>query len=156
MRKLEERIEISVEPEDVWEVLRDYVGVSKWAPSVRRSRSLGGPATGVGSYRVMRHAWGFKLEESVIEWTEGQGYEFAVIKVPFPMKEVREAWGVQHSDNSSTVTTTVQYRMRLGAAGALADRLLVRRLVRREMRIGLEGLKRYVETEAPAPDASSS
>lgn len=156
MRKLEERIEIEMEPEDVWDVLRDFAGVSKWAPYVVWSRSIGERETTAGSRRVMRHAWGFKLEEIVVDWSEGRGYSFDVVKVPYPMKNVREAWAVEHSDNSSTVTTTVQYRMHLGAAGTLADHLLVRWLVRREMREGLKGLKSYVESAARARDESSS
>ena len=155
MRELQERIEIALEPQDVWGVLRDFVGVSKWAPSVRRSRSVGGPANGIGSCRVMRHAWGFALEETVLDWTEGRGYEFAVNRAPYPMRDVRETWLVEDSDNSSTVTTTVRYRMRLGIAGALADHLLVRWLVRREMREGLKGLKTYAESIPPDRAAPS-
>lgn len=152
MRKLQERIEIELEPEDVWDVLRDFVGVSKWAPSVRRSRSMGGPASGVGSCRIMRHVWGFALEETVLDWNEGRSYEFVVNRAPYPMRDVRETWLVEHSDHSSLVTTTVRYRMHLGFAGALADHLLVRWLVRREMREGLRGLKSYVESASPGRD----
>lgn len=146
MRTLEERIDIAEEPKEVWGVLRDFAGVSKWAPYVFRSRSIGDRATGEGSRRRMRHAWGFRLEEVVVDWSEGRGYSFSVVKVPYPMRDVTEAWSVEHSANSSTVTTTVRYRMGLGPAGKLADHLIVRWLVRREMREGLKGLKRYVES----------
>ena len=137
MRTIEEKIDIALDPEDVWDVLRDFTGVSKWAPAVRRSRPFGGPPSGVGSCRRLRHAWGFALEETVLVWSEGRGYEFAVTRVPYPMKEVKETWLVEKADCSCTVTSTVSYRMSLGPAGQLIDRLFVRWIVRREMRQGL-------------------
>jgi hypothetical protein len=36
--------------------------------------------------------------------------------------------------------------MRLGPLGALLDWVLVRHLIRREMRVGLKGLRAYVES----------
>jgi len=42
----------------------------------------------------------------------------------------------------------VNYDMKLGFIGAAIDWLLVRFIVRREMRVGLGGLKHYVEREA--------
>jgi hypothetical protein len=45
-----------------------------------------------------------------------------------------------------TVTTRVQYEMKLGPLGLLLDWMLVRFVVKREMRAGLRGLKLYVES----------
>jgi hypothetical protein len=99
----------------------------------------------VGTCRSMRHAWGFRFEESVTKWNDGEGYSFDVFRAPFPMKDVRESWVARREDGFSTVTTHVNYDMKLGLLGTFIDWLLVRFVVKREMRAGLRGLKQHLE-----------
>jgi uncharacterized membrane protein len=156
LRELEETIEIESPVECVWSVLRDFAGVARWAPYVKRSEARALPEFGVGAYRVMRHAWGFRLEESIVEWNEGVGYSFDVVVVPYPMIDVFESWSVTGVDRCSIVNTRVRYNMRLGWFGRLLDQVLVRHLVRREMREGLRGLKRYIESAEKLSDELES
>jgi hypothetical protein len=64
------------------------------------------------------------------------------------MKDVHETWVTSHDNGLSTVATRVTYSMRLGILGNLVDWMLVRFVVRREMRAGLLGLKNYVESKS--------
>jgi hypothetical protein len=96
----------------------------------------------------MRHAWGFRFEESVTEWNEGGGYSFDVFRAPFPMKDVKESWIAARHNGLSTVSTRVTYTMHLGPIGKLLDWMLVQFIVKREMRAGLRGLKHYLESGA--------
>jgi len=64
------------------------------------------------------------------------------------MTDVRESWQVVNGDGQVSVTTIVEYDMHLGPLGAALDAAIVSHLVRREMRGGLRGLKRYAETVA--------
>ena len=145
MRRLEESTEIESPPEVVWQTLRDFGDVAKWAPRIVRSRPTSGHAEGVGVRRVFRHLWGFQLEEVVTAWDEGRGYSFDVLGAPPPLKNVREAWTIDTVSTGARVSTTVEYEMGLGAIGHLIDWMLVRHLIRAEMRLGLAGLKQYVE-----------
>lgn len=147
MRDLTEHIEVNAPLQTVWDVLADFGGVAKWAPYMRSSRLLDDRKSGVGACRVLHHAWGFRFEESVTDWNDGKGYSFDVFRAPFPMMDVRESWIVEHHDGLTTVTTRVKYDMRLGFAGAFLDWLLVRFIVRREMRAGLRGLKSFLMYE---------
>lgn len=146
MRRLEDQIEIHAPRAVVWGILSDFSGVATWAPYLRSSSPVGDVEAGVGAYRVLRHFWGFRLEESVIEWDEGTGYAFDVVTVPFPIKDVRETWQVVSENGRVSVRTTVEYDTHLGPLGGAVDSVLVSRLVRREMREGLKGLKRHAET----------
>jgi hypothetical protein len=146
MRRLTENIDIGATPDAVWGVLNDFGGVAQWAPFLRSASLVGDLEHGVGSYRVMRHYWGFRLEESVVEWKDHEGYAFEVLIVPFPIGEVRESWSLKGGNPHVTVTSTVSYGMRLGPVGAFLDWVLVRHLIRREMRAGLKGLRAYVES----------
>ena len=100
--------------------------------------------------RAMQHELGFRFEEKVTDWREGEGYDFDVLKAPWPMVDVRESWQLERLEDSVNVSTRVEYRMKLGILGALADFLLVRFIVQREMRSGVRGLKEYVERSASA------
>jgi hypothetical protein len=148
MRTLTEQVVILTPHQLVWSALEDFGGVADWAPYMRKSALVGAQQTGVGARRTMRHAWGFNFEEAVTEWTDGHGYSFDVHRAPYPMKNVHETWETGHDNGESTVTTQVNYDMKLGFLGRWLDWLLVRHVVRREMRAGLRGLKHYVENEA--------
>jgi hypothetical protein len=148
MHKLKERIEIEASLQAVWEVLEDFGGVAHWAPYMRKSSLLGEKKTGVGTCRSMRHAWGFRFEETVTEWSDCRGFSFNVDRAPWPMKNVKENWEIEHGNGRTTVATGVNYGMGLGFLGALLDRFFVLYVVRREMRAGLRGLKQHVESEA--------
>jgi ligand-binding SRPBCC domain-containing protein len=112
---------------------------------MKHSYLIGEQKTGVGTRRKLHHLSGFRLQETVTEWTAGRSFSFDVIQAPFPMKEVREAWGIEHSNGQTTVATSVGYSMHLGFLGLVLDALVVQHIVRRENRSGLVGLKRYAE-----------
>jgi ligand-binding SRPBCC domain-containing protein len=146
MRALTERVEIHATKEEVWDALADFGGVADWAPYMKSYHLIGDLETGIGTRRGMRHAWGFRFEEVVTHWDEGLGYSFDVFKAPYPMKNVQESWATGMENGFPTVTTRVQYEMKLGPLGLLLDWMLVRFVVKREMRAGLRGLKLYVES----------
>jgi hypothetical protein len=145
MRVLTEQVEINAPSDVVWETLADFGGVSDWAPYMKHSHLIGDIESGVGTRRGMRHAWGFRFEEAITEWNEGDGYSFDVFRAPYPMKDVHESWVTGRENGNATVTTEVNYGMKLGPVGAFLDWLLVRFIVKREMRVGLRGLKHHLE-----------
>lgn len=150
IRRLEEQIEINSSPDAVWGVLRDFGQVARWAPHVLTSKSVDGQATGLGSRRVFQHLWGFRLEEVITRWDEGLGYSFDIVTAPFVFRDVRETWTVHAALAGARVLTSVEYDVHFGALGSALDRVLLRRLIRREMQVGLAGLKKYVESNGTA------
>ena len=98
----------------------------------------------------MQHELGFRFEERVTEWTEGEGFSFDVLKAPWPMTDVSESWRMLPDDDGVRVTTRVEYNMKLGPLGRLLDSALVQFIVQREMRSGVLGLKAHVEHRARA------
>ena len=145
MRELKDQIAITRPHQDVWELLADFGGVCHWAPYMKTSHLIGDVQSGVGMRRGMRHAWGFRFEEAVTQWNDGQGFSFDVLRAPFPMKDVRESWHISHENGVSNVSTQVTYDMKLGVLGRTIDWFLLRFVVRREMRSGLKGLKAHSE-----------
>jgi len=126
MRELKEQIAITKPHQAVWELLADFGGVCHWAPYMKTSHLIGDVQSGVGMRRGMRHAWGFRFEEAVTQWNDGQGFSFDVLRAPFPMKDVKESWQVSHENGVSIVSTHVTYDMKLGLLGKALDWFLVR------------------------------
>ena len=151
VRKLEEKTEIRTTTQVVWEAMADFGNASTWAPGMRKSSLKGDKKTGVGTHRIMRHSWGFRIEEIVTEWTTGTGYSFKLVKAPFPMCEVCETWVLRPAESGALLTIVVTYGMRLGLLGNLLDTVLVRFVVAREMRLSIRGLKRHLEEMFVAP-----
>lgn len=145
MRKLEDRILIEASKQNVWDVMADFGCAAPWAPGMRQSSLKGEKKAGVGTRRVLQHAWGFRIEEVITEWVDGSGYSFRLTKAPYPMSDVHETWILRSDDIQALLTITVSYGMRLGLLGVLLDKFLVRFLVAREIRLGICGLKHYVE-----------
>jgi ligand-binding SRPBCC domain-containing protein len=150
MRTLVQSVTIRAPLENVWATLADFGDVAAWAPYMRVSHLLGDRATGVGTRRAMQHELGFRFEERVTEWTEGEGFSFDVLKAPWPMTDVSESWRMLPDDDGVRVTTRVEYNMKLGPLGRLLDSALVQFIVQREMRSGVLGLKAHVEHRARA------
>ena len=147
-------MEIGAPADRVWQVLADFGNVEQWAPYMRESHLIGDRHSGIGMRRGMRHAWGFRFEEEVTQWHEGKGFAFDVLKAPFPMRDVKEVWVLAPENGQTAVETQVRYGTHLGFLGGIVDWLLVRFVVRREMRAGLRGLKEFAEREAsevPSP-----
>ena len=153
MRELSEHVMIAVPPEIVWQALADFGDVAAWAPYMRISHLVGDQEQGVGTRRAMQHELGFRFEERVTAWDEGEGFAFDVLRAPWPMDDVSESWRIATHGSGTQVTTRVQYGMKVGSAGALLDWSLVRFIVRREMRSGLRGLKEYLERRTAAASA---
>ncbi len=145
MRALTLAIKINATPQRVWETLADFGAVSDWAPYMKSSHLIGETRFAEGMRRGMLHSWGFRFEETVTAWNKGEGFSFDVERAPFPMKDVSESWRIGQQDGFSTVTTSVTYSMKLGLIGTLLDWLFVRFVVQREMRAGLNGLKKHLE-----------
>jgi hypothetical protein len=145
MRVLLEQATIQASSASAWRALADFGDVAAWAPYMRSSCLIGSQQTGVGTRREMKHELGFRFEEQVTGWEEGKGLSFDVRKAPWPMKDVRESWQLMPENRSCQVVTRVEYDMRLGPVGAFLDWILVRFIVRREMRSGVRGLKEYLE-----------
>jgi ligand-binding SRPBCC domain-containing protein len=145
MRKIVDRIVIETPKQVVWDAMADFGSAAPWAPGMRESSLKGEQKAGVGTQRVMRHVWGFRIEEIVTEWVDGAGFSFDLVKAPYPLRDVNETWVLRSDDEHTLLTITVTYDVHLGPVGDLLDTVFMRFLIAREIRQGILGLKRYVE-----------
>ena len=150
MSTLEKKVRVAASVEEVWSVLADFGAVASWAPTITDSGTIGDANAGVGARRTCTHVKMGALEETIVPWTEGEAYSYDVTAgLPFPMKALRNHWSGGEREGSTEVTLLQEFSTKLGPLGSLVELMIMKRMMRREMRLALAGLKQYVETGEP-------
>ena len=145
MTQIKNEIRINASKEKVWEVLRDFGGVSKWAPTVAKSFSTTTATEGVGCERKCEIPGFGNVSERITEWDEGTRIKYAVEGVG-PMKSMTSGFSLRREGKETLASMTVNFQMKFGIIGALMDKLMVRRKISKQLQITLAGLKHHVET----------
>ncbi len=148
MSTVTRQVEINVPADEVWRAIADFGGVYKWAPNVASSYSTTEANGGVGAGRHCEVPGFGGIDEEIVDWKEGHSYKYQVENIG-PIGKLVNEWSVTSDGDNSLVTTSASYRMRFGLLGALMDRLMVRRSIRKAMMQSQSGLKGYVETREP-------
>ncbi len=147
MSLLTRRVRIDASVEKAWEVLADFGGVSKWAPTITESRSLTEANGGVGARRTCTHVKMGQLEEVIVEWEEGRRYSYDVTRgLPMPMKSLNNDWSVESDGDGAVVTLHQNFETKFGPLGWLIESLVLRRMMEKEITVSLAGLKYHTET----------
>ncbi len=145
MTTVSRQIEINAPADEVWGAIADFGGVYKWAPNVTSSYSTTEANGGVGAGRHCEVPGFGGIDEEIVAWKEGHSYKYQVENIG-PIGKLVNEWSVTSDGDRSLVTTSVSYNMRFGLLGALMDRLMVRRSIRKAMVQSQGGLKVYVES----------
>lgn len=147
MSVLKYGVVIDADKDKVWEVLADFGAVSNWAPTITESATVGAANQGVGAVRTCKHVKMGKLQETIVSWTESEAYSYDVtFGLPFPMKTLRNHWSVREQGASTEVKLHQEFSTKLGPLGSLMESMMLKRLMRKEMRLALAGLKYHIET----------
>lgn len=143
---------------EVWRRLRDLTIPHKYVPGLRDCLMTTEQREGVGASRRVYTTSGMEMDETVVEWNEGQGF---VIKLhdgeqpPPPIfTAARFHYILEDAGEERTLfRPTMTYTIKWGGLGALLDKLLLNFIIRSNMKkVGL-GLKQYYETGRPSNPA---
>jgi len=131
----------------VWNVLKDFGNVSDWAPTVTKSHYLSSQTSGVGTGRYC-HIQGFgSIEESIIEWREGQGFVYTVTPLG-PLDASQSSWWITELDeNISELEVTLDYDVRFSIFGRILHKLIMRKKLEQSLPETLIFTKEYVEKQ---------
>ena len=147
MSSLTSGVVIDAARDKVWAVLADFGTVSRWAPTITDSAIVGDVKEGVGAVRTCEHVKMGTLEETILSWSEGEAYSYDVTAgLPFPMQALRNRWSVHERGASTEVTLHQEFSTKLGPLGLLVESMMLKRMMRKEMRLALAGLKYHIET----------
>jgi ribosome-associated toxin RatA of RatAB toxin-antitoxin module len=141
------RIPISASANKVWEVLADFGGVEKWAPTVVKCRRSTEANSGLGAKRILTTSRGDDTEEVIVEWNEGKSFTFEIPDgLASIVKTLSETWSVEQSPDGASVVVRMDYQMKNGILYSILDSLVVRHELRKLLVQNLAGLKYYLET----------
>lgn len=150
-------IRIDAPREKVWEVLADLGGIYKWNPGVSHSRSTSESGGGEGATRHcdLVSPKGY-LEERAFDWREGEGFKIDVYESNLPIKRNVVEFALRSDEDGTIVSVAPDYELKFGPIGALLDRLVAGRKLRKGMDNLLAGLKYHVETGELVGDTVST
>ena len=148
MPTIKSEIRIDAPKRKVWDVISDLGGIQAYHPAVKKSYYITNQRIETGAARRCEFKQGGSIDERAILWREGEEIVLELYngnKMP-PFK--KGAFGRQtlRSDGKGTVLELLlKYDLKYGLAGALMDRLIVRRRFEKMVPAVLENLKSLVE-----------
>jgi carbon monoxide dehydrogenase subunit G len=148
---------VDVSPAAAWQQLQDFSVAHNYVPGLTRTEIISSQQTGRGAHRRVYDAEGDYLEETIVEWHEGEGFVIDLHRGGEPMAPFRLArfrYALEPAGEERTrVTLALQFEMPLGGVGAALGEWLVKpAMVGELIQVGA-GLKHFYETGTPAGDA---
>ena len=137
MNKVQAQVLIDAPVQKVWEVLADFGGVYRWAPSVTNSYSTSSNNSGSEASRHCDIAGFSGIEESITEWNEGRDFTYTFTGVG-PISEGYSTWSVKPQGDKTLVYTDLRYGLRFGPLGALMNVLFLRRKIEKGLVNGVK------------------
>lgn len=107
MASVEKLTQIPAPPDEVWAVLADFAGISRWAPNVDHSCLLSEQTDGVGTVRRIQSGRQ-TVVETVVEWDAGQTLAYEITGLPPVIRCVTNTWSLAEARGGTTVTLTSQ------------------------------------------------
>jgi carbon monoxide dehydrogenase subunit G len=144
-RNLTVEVAIEATPESVWNALADHESMGSWWPQKNITLVTEGTPerNGVGAVRRM-HGLGAVLEEEVVAWNEGTGYDYRLRKGA-PLKDHLGSIRVLPRGNTTLVQWRIELRPLLPGTGAITQWIL-RKLICH----ALKKLKNQLESQRPS------
>lgn len=158
LSKAQAEVIVNLPRQEVWQRLRDLGIAHKYVPDLRDCRMTTEQREGVGTSRRVYTTSGMEMDETVIEWNEGQGFVIRLHdgdKPPPPVfKEACFHYIIEDAPGGSTrFLPTMTYTLKFGVLGRLLDALIINMIIRSQMKkVGL-GLKQFYETGKPSNPA---
>ncbi|MFJ2383868.1 SRPBCC family protein [Pseudomonas protegens] len=129
-----------------WAILRDLRLAPHYVPGLTGCRLHPGPEQQVGASRRVFRKGGQWLDESVVQWQEGQGFVLRLHReqagAPFPFRQACFHYQLLGDGPATRVITSLHYQMH---GGRLVERLLGKAMNQVVRQIA-ENLKAFYET----------
>lgn len=146
------QVELDMPPEETWEIMKDLSISDKYLPGNRRVEILSKNTSGIGAHRrihKMKSADNY-VDETVINWTEGEGFTLKLHKddaVMAPFGRAEFTFNIDQTTlGRSLVGLTTIYEMSPGMLQADASTLSIAKHSENKLVAIAAGTKHYYET----------
>lgn len=155
--QVDARVTIDMPLHEVWDMLRDLSLAAHYVPGLVKLEMSTAQHEGVGTSRRVYQSENRYIDETVEEWLDGEGFLLRLHHGDKPAMPFKQAWFRYHiepKDSERTdFTASLIYELPLGLLGRLADKLLLRRIMRGVIRDVALAMKLYYESgEATTPE----
>ncbi len=142
MASIRETLTSSANPATVWPFLADFGAIDVFNPALKQSFSLeGGPDEGIGAMRQCDMVDGKNyIRERVTNWEVGKTYTVEIYEGTMPMSAMQATLSVEPHAKGSVLSMQIDYTPKFGWLGKLMDVVMMRRMMRRQMRQVIGGL----------------
>ena len=150
MRRVDYRVPLTLGQQEAWGKLRDLSLAGNYVPGLTAVELTTGQREGVGASRRVQQGQRIVLDETVVEWRDGEGFSLRLHRgdrgpLP-PMREAYFDYGIECEDGSVYLHNAMRYSVGLGPLGWLLDVLLLRLVVARSVRDATVAQKVFYET----------
>ncbi|RLQ20808.1 SRPBCC family protein [Seongchinamella sediminis] len=140
---------------EAWALLADYSLPHNYVPGLTRTEIVSAASSGPGAHRRV-YTGDRYLEETIIDWREGQGFTLRLHRKGKPMAPFKNAefdYQLQPEDAQRTrVTLALRFVLPLGRLGGFLGRNLVLPEMKKQLVAVAAGMKHFYETGTAAAD----
>ena len=146
-------LNINAPASQVYQVIGDFFGIARFHPYITAVDKAVDKGDGVGSVRICHFKDGTQVTEAIKEWHQGSGYKVELSGYSLPLKYAFAEFSVLpgESFNTSVATMVMRYQVKYGPLGALMDRLMMRRMLKKRFADILKGLENEVRETVAVP-----
>lgn len=156
-REVSSQVVIKLPREQAWERLRDISLAHHYVPGIVDTRIIGEQTEGVGASRYVYRSAKKHLQETVVEWQEGEGFVIRLHKGDRPAPPFRTASFryhlTDHGADETLFTASLRYEMPWGALGSWLERKMEKPVAATVADIAI-AMKLYYETGVPTTAAA--
>ena len=146
MSKVVSQVSINAPAYQVWEALLDSRRISQWAPNAAKLDSLVELSGGSSSPRYFHYDLYSTVKEQLTQLDAGRSYSYVVSNAG-PIKSANSSFSLNDSGGATVLSHTVEFQMKYGPVGVIADSLVFRPQFRKQMEAGLAALKNFIEAQ---------
>ncbi|MCP5189952.1 MAG: SRPBCC family protein [Pseudomonadales bacterium] len=151
-REVTSRVIIEIPREQAWARLRDLSLAHNYVPGIVRTEITGEQTQGVGASRYVYRGAKTRLQETVVEWREGEGFTIRLHRgdrsVP-PFHSASFSYQLaDHGPQQTLLTTTMRFAMPWGALGRWLEKLMEKPVAATVADVAM-AMKLYYESGQP-------
>ena len=138
---VENIMRVNVPTTKIWEVLRDFSSIERFAPTIKTSPIVNDKSSGLGAKRLNTFYNGSSLIEEIVDYQEGKGFKVELTEYSLPLKSLNAEMKVEEIDaNASNIYMSMDYVVKGGPAGWLMGFVMMRPMMKGIIKKTLTGL----------------
>jgi len=156
-RKVSAQVVLDMPRSEAWEKLRDFSLSHNYVPGIEKTEIVSEQTQGVGASRYVYRSAKSYIQETVVEWNEGQGLRMRLHRGDKPAPPFRNAWFRYHfadeGVDQTLFTASLEYELPWGVLGGWLEKRM-EKVVQANISDVATSMKLYYETGQPTSPAA--